>query len=110
MNTSNPEQSQNEMACRRALSLAPCFSWVFLARQEAGTVSTVSTARQTVETVRRAIDRVHTQLKQGANESRCSASTGLRNGGNGPAKSLKMNLTKRNGPGTAQGKKANPCQ
>jgi len=83
MNTSRPEKSQSEMACRRALSLTPCFSWVFLVREEAVTVSTVSTARQTVETVHRAIDLLHTQLKQGANESRCS--------GNGHAKNLKMN-------------------
>jgi hypothetical protein len=78
MNTTVSQPSQSEMAYRRVLSLAPCFSWVFLARQEAGTVSTVSTARQTVETVHRAIDLVHTQLKQGANESRFSASNGLR--------------------------------
>jgi hypothetical protein len=78
MNTSSREQSQNEMAGRRALSLAPCFSWVFLVRQEAGTVSTFSTARKTVETVHRALDLLHTQLKQGANESRCSASNGWR--------------------------------
>jgi hypothetical protein len=47
---------------------------VFQAQTEVGTVSTVSTARQTVETVRRIDDVANTQLKQGVNESPFSAS------------------------------------